>query len=132
MRPPLHIPLPATMIAPPRSRLIAIDSSAERQSFRFGSAGMRPAWIALACALALTFDDVLLLPRRSAIAHCMSSAAKFHPTKISYIYYRYKRVGDTAMDESYFPILWRQDGYRTDFLDEYVRKGSAADAKAAE
>ena len=71
-------------------------------------------------------------PRRSAIAHCMSSSAKFHPTTISYIYNRYKRVGDTTMDESYFPILWRQDGYRTAFLDEYVRRGSAADAKAAE
>jgi hypothetical protein len=62
----------------------------------------------------------------------MSSAAKFHPTKISYIYNRYKRVGDTTMDESYFPILWRQDGYRTAFLDDYVRRGSAADLKAAE
>ena len=36
------------------------------------------------------------------------------------------------MDESFFPILWRQDGYRTAFLDDYMRRGSAADAKAAE
>ena len=71
--------------------------------------------------------------RRSAVAHCMSSAAKFHPTKISYIYNRYKRVGDTAMDESFFPVLWTQDGCRTAFLDEYMRRGSAAEmAKAAE
>jgi ectoine hydroxylase-related dioxygenase (phytanoyl-CoA dioxygenase family) len=71
-------------------------------------------------------------PRRSAIAHCMSSSAKFHPTKISYVYNRYKRVGDTEMDESFFPILWRQDGYRTAFLDDYMRRGSAAEARAAE
>jgi hypothetical protein len=72
-------------------------------------------------------------PRRSAVAHCMSSAAKFHPTKISYIYNRYKRVGDTAMDESFFPVLWTREGYRTGFLDDYMRRGSAADmARAAE
>ncbi len=65
-------------------------------------------------------------PRRSAVTHCMSSEARFHPTEISYIYNRYKRIGDEAMDESFFPILWRQDGYRSPFLDGYVRRGSAA------
>jgi ectoine hydroxylase-related dioxygenase (phytanoyl-CoA dioxygenase family) len=65
-------------------------------------------------------------PRRSAVAHCMSSAARFHPTKVSYIYSRYKRPGDTAMDEGFFPVLWREDGYRTAFLDDYMRQGSAA------
>jgi ectoine hydroxylase-related dioxygenase (phytanoyl-CoA dioxygenase family) len=70
-------------------------------------------------------------PRRSAVAHCMSSEARFHPTRISYIYNRYKRVGDLTMDESFFPVLWRQDGYRTPWLDEYVARGSAASAPAA-
>jgi ectoine hydroxylase-related dioxygenase (phytanoyl-CoA dioxygenase family) len=70
-------------------------------------------------------------PRRSAILHCMSSEAKFHPTKISYIYNRYKRMGDTQMDESFFPVLWREDGYRTAFLDDYLRRGSAAEIAAA-
>jgi len=68
-------------------------------------------------------------PRRSAVAHCMSSAARFHPTKISYIYSRYKRVDDTAMDESFFPVLWTEAGYRTEFLDRYMRCGSAASAE---
>jgi ectoine hydroxylase-related dioxygenase (phytanoyl-CoA dioxygenase family) len=72
-------------------------------------------------------------PRRSAVSHCMSSAATFHPTKVSYIYNRYKRAGDTAMDESFFPILWTQEGDRTAFLDDYMRRGSAAGmVKAAE
>jgi ectoine hydroxylase-related dioxygenase (phytanoyl-CoA dioxygenase family) len=72
-------------------------------------------------------------PRRSAVSHCMSSAARFHPTKVSYIYNRYKRVGDSAMDESFFPILWTAAGGRTAFLDDYMRRGSAsAMAKAAE
>ena len=60
-------------------------------------------------------------PRRSVIAHCISAAAKFHPTKISYIYSRYKKVGSVEMDESYFPVLWREDGYRTAWIDSYTR-----------
>ena len=47
-------------------------------------------------------------PRRSAVSHCMSAEARFHPTEVSYIYNRYKRVGDETMEESFFPILWRQ------------------------
>jgi hypothetical protein len=67
-------------------------------------------------------------PRRSVIAHCISSAAKFHPHKISYIYSRYKKVGSVEMDESYFPILWQADGYRTPWLDAYIagKSGSLA------
>lgn len=65
-------------------------------------------------------------PRRAVIAHCISSAATFHPTRVSYIYSRYKRVGSVEMDESYFPVLWRSDGYRTPWLDDYIRNGRAA------
>jgi len=64
-------------------------------------------------------------PRRAAVSHCISSAATFHPTEVSYIYNRYKRVGDTAMDESFFPIMWTKDGYRTPFLDAYCKSSSA-------
>ena len=31
---------------------------------------------------------------------------------------RYKRIGSDEMDESFFPVLWREDGYRTPFLDD--------------
>ena len=65
-------------------------------------------------------------PRRAVIAHCISSAATFHPTDISYIYSRYKKVGSVEMDESYFPVLWREDGYRTAWLDAYMAGGRAA------
>jgi ectoine hydroxylase-related dioxygenase (phytanoyl-CoA dioxygenase family) len=65
-------------------------------------------------------------PRRSVIAHCISSAAKFHPEKISYIYSRYKKAGSVEMDESYFPILWQSDGYRTPWLDGYIAGGRSA------
>ena len=56
-------------------------------------------------------------PRRSVIAHCMSSDARFHGSNMSPIYSRYRRRGTDEMDESFFPILWRQDGYRTPWLD---------------
>lgn len=58
-------------------------------------------------------------PRRSVVTHCISSEARFHPSEVSYIYNRYKRAGDDSMDESFFPILWRRDGYRTPFLEDY-------------
>jgi ectoine hydroxylase-related dioxygenase (phytanoyl-CoA dioxygenase family) len=67
-------------------------------------------------------------PRRSAVSHCISAEARFHPTEISYIYNRYKRVGDETMEESFFPILWREDGYRSPFLADYLKRGSAARA----
>ena len=63
-----------------------------------------------------------------AVSHCISAQARFHPTEISYIYNRYKRVGDETMEESFFPILWREDGYRSPFLAEYLKRGSAARA----
>jgi ectoine hydroxylase-related dioxygenase (phytanoyl-CoA dioxygenase family) len=65
-------------------------------------------------------------PRRSVIAHCISSAATFHPERISYIYSRCKKVGSLAMDESFFPVLWRNDGYRTPWLDDYIAGSRAA------
>jgi hypothetical protein len=57
--------------------------------------------------------------RRSIGVHTLSSAAKFQPTNAGYIYGRYKRVGDTTMDENFFPILWTQEKYRTPFLADY-------------
>jgi len=63
-------------------------------------------------------------PRRSLVSHCLSSDARFHPTEVSYIYSRYRRVGDLTMDESFFPILSRQDGYRTPFLATYLEQAA--------
>ncbi|WP_439817919.1 phytanoyl-CoA dioxygenase family protein [Zavarzinia sp. CC-PAN008] len=63
-------------------------------------------------------------PRRSVVAHCISSEARFHPTNVSPVYSRYRRVADTTMDESFFPILWRQDGYRTPWLDSFIAQAA--------
>lgn len=59
-------------------------------------------------------------PRHSIGIHTLSSAARFRPdVPAGYIYGRYKRIGDVAMEESFFPILWAQDGYRSPFLADY-------------
>jgi ectoine hydroxylase-related dioxygenase (phytanoyl-CoA dioxygenase family) len=74
-------------------------------------------------------------PRRSLVVHCISSEARYSDDKsnegIAPIYRRYKRYGDAAMDENYFPILWTESGYRTPWLDEYVRSGEGLGDKAA-
>ncbi len=54
--------------------------------------------------------------RRSVVAHCMSSDATFHPQNTSPVYSRYKRHGDNTMEESYFPVIWHQSGYRSAWL----------------
>jgi phytanoyl-CoA hydroxylase len=64
--------------------------------------------------------------RRSLGVHTLSSEARFQPTGAGYIYGRYKRVGETIMDENFFPILWTQDGYRTAFLSDYCEDAIAA------
>ena len=61
-------------------------------------------------------------PRRSVVAHCMSSENQFHADRVSSIYSRYKRFGDNGMDESFFPITWRTDGYRSSFIPAYVER----------
>lgn len=60
------------------------------------------------------------VPRRSLVAHCMSSETRFHPEVTGALYSRYKRFGSTEMDESFFPVIWRDDGYRSPFLDDYL------------
>ncbi|MEX0923046.1 MAG: phytanoyl-CoA dioxygenase family protein [Rhodovibrionaceae bacterium] len=59
-------------------------------------------------------------PRRSVVAHCMRSDAEHHPTIRSAVYSRYKRAGETRMEESFFPILWTRDGYRSGWLRDYL------------
>ena len=59
-------------------------------------------------------------PRRSLVAHCLSSEARFNGMRPGPIYGRYVRFGDDRMDESFFPILWTEDGRRSAFLEAYL------------
>ena len=61
--------------------------------------------------------------RRSMVLAYIPAESTFKPAKPyvpgGYIAGKYKRYGDETMDESFFPIVWREDGYRTPFLDRY-------------
>jgi ectoine hydroxylase-related dioxygenase (phytanoyl-CoA dioxygenase family) len=63
-------------------------------------------------------------PRRSLVLHAISSEAEYVPNNfdqgIGPIYSRYKRLADNQFDENYFPILWREDGYRTPGIDQFL------------
>ncbi len=63
------------------------------------------------------------VPRQAVVAHCTPSTTRFHPTNTTHVYARYRRYNDTSMDESFFPILWTRDSYRTPWLDDYVARG---------
>ena len=63
-------------------------------------------------------------PRRSLVLHAMPSEVEYEPHHfadgIGPIYSRYKRLADNQLDENYFPILWREDGYRTPQIDAFL------------
>ncbi len=63
-------------------------------------------------------------PRRALMLHAMRSDAEYQPQNfdqgIGPICSRYKRLGDNRLDENYFPILWREDGYRTPQIADYL------------
>ena len=65
-------------------------------------------------------------PRRSLVLHAMRSDVEYVPENfaqgIGPIYSRYKRLADNQLDENYFPILWREDGYRTAQIDTYLQR----------
>ena len=54
--------------------------------------------------------------RRAVISHLVPADTRFHPEHVDPVYSRYRRIGDATMDESFFPIVWTRDGYRTDWL----------------
>ncbi len=59
-------------------------------------------------------------PRRSVVAHCMSSESRFHASRVTPIYSRYKKFGSTEMDESYFPIIYAKNQLRSEFLSAFL------------
>jgi phytanoyl-CoA hydroxylase len=68
------------------------------------------------------------ITRRSFAVSTLPADAQFQPpgVGVGYIYGRYRRMGETAMDESFFPILWTESGYRSPFADAYCDDALAA------
>jgi len=61
--------------------------------------------------------------RRSIGIHLIPADVRFSDRPGGYIYRRYQRTGDPALDESFFPVLWTRDGHRTGWIDGYSRTG---------
>lgn len=66
------------------------------------------------------------LPRRSLVLHAMRCDTEYVPEHLNQgtgcIYSRYKRLADNVIDENFFPVLWRKDGYRTPGLAEFLSR----------
>jgi ectoine hydroxylase-related dioxygenase (phytanoyl-CoA dioxygenase family) len=59
--------------------------------------------------------------RRALVSHLVSAETRFHPTNVDPIYSRYRRRDDLSLDESFFPVVWDEDGGRTVWLDDLPR-----------
>lgn len=63
-------------------------------------------------------------PRRSLVIHAMPAEVRYRRECFSQgngpVYSRYARLQGDEMDENYFPVLWRNDGYRTRAIDRYL------------
>ena len=56
--------------------------------------------------------------RHAVISHLVPAETRFHSEHTDPVYSRYRRAGDTTMDESFFPIIWTRDGRRSRWLAE--------------
>jgi ectoine hydroxylase-related dioxygenase (phytanoyl-CoA dioxygenase family) len=54
--------------------------------------------------------------RRALVSHLVPVETRFHPTNTDVIYSRYRRRGDLSLDESFFPVLWDENGGRSAWL----------------
>ena len=64
------------------------------------------------------------VPRRALVLHAMRSDTEYVPQRLQqgtgYIYGRYKRLADNIIDENFFPVVWREDGYRTPGISDFL------------
>jgi ectoine hydroxylase-related dioxygenase (phytanoyl-CoA dioxygenase family) len=65
-------------------------------------------------------------PRRSLVLHAMSSSTEFVRDNFHQgtgpIYSRYARLDSSEMDENYFPIIWRRDGYSSSGIARFLQQ----------
>ena len=54
--------------------------------------------------------------RMALVSHFIRAETRFHETNVDVNYSRYRRRGDLSLDESFFPVVWDESGYRTPWL----------------
>ena len=61
--------------------------------------------------------------RRSIGIHMLHGDVTFSDRPGGYIYRRYQIDGEPELNESFFPILWSENGSRTQWIEDYCRTG---------
>ena len=64
--------------------------------------------------------------RRSIISHMVSTVTTWGDGAPHPIYSRYRRLGETELDEAFFPVLWSADGGRSSWLEDWVGQPAGA------
>jgi ectoine hydroxylase-related dioxygenase (phytanoyl-CoA dioxygenase family) len=54
--------------------------------------------------------------RRALVSHLIPVEARFHPHNTDVTYSRYRRRADLSLDESFFPVVWDENGGRSTWL----------------
>jgi len=63
-------------------------------------------------------NESATVARMALVSHFVRVETRFHETNVDVTYSRYRRRGDLSLDESYFPVVWDETGYRTPWLAE--------------
>ena len=61
-------------------------------------------------------NDSGTVARMALVSHFLPAEARFHETNVDVNYSRYRRRGDLSLDESFFPVLWDENGGRSAWL----------------
>jgi ectoine hydroxylase-related dioxygenase (phytanoyl-CoA dioxygenase family) len=56
--------------------------------------------------------------RMALVSHFVPVETRFHEMNVDVTYSRYRRRGDLSLDESFFPVVWDESGYRTPWLTD--------------
>ena len=55
--------------------------------------------------------------RRAMVSHMISTDTRWNPAHPHGVYSKFRRPGELDLDEAFFPVMWREDGHRTPWID---------------
>ena len=65
--------------------------------------------------------------RRAMVSHMISTDTRWNPAHPHGVYSKFRRPGELDLDEAFFPVMWREDGHRTPWIDtEFAPRPVAA------
>ena len=116
---------PPAQIGVPRARRLA-RRAARRRARRRPSSTSSPSSSSPAAARSTTASPGTArrrtprgtVARMALVSHFIPVETRFHETNVDVTYSRYRRRGDLSLDESFFPVVWSESGYRTPWLAE--------------